>query len=507
MPEMHFLVVFADGQSLKCYSPSLVVRDYLAVGQSYALSTFVERSRTMLAIASERVRAKFGRACSAAMDQLEEIEAHAARYGAETSVTVVGFELPRSRRTVAVIGGGQAGLAMSYCLKQRGIDHAVFEKHRLASEWRDRRWDSFCLVTPNWQCTLPGFPYAGSDPFGFMKKDEIVSYLEAYAASFEPPLFEGVAVTSLRRGSGGMFELDTSLGTCVADFVVVATGGYHVPAIPRIAEALPADIVQLHSCAYRTPQSLPPGDVLVVGSGQSGCQIAEDLHLAGRRVHLSVGSAPRTARRYRGKDVVEWLDAMGHYRLPVHEHPLREGVRANANHYVTGRDGGRDIDLRKFALEGMRLYGRLLHARGGVLEFGDDLKRNLDHADAVSESIKRGIDKFIEGNGADAPSEAPYVPVWAPDGDARALDLSAAGVRSVIWTTGFRSDYRWIDLPVFDGKGYPSHTRGVTATEGLYFLGLPWQYTWGSGRFSGVAQDAAYLADRIEARVSHALAS
>ncbi len=507
MPEMHFLVRFADGHSLKCYSPSLVVRDYLEVGRSYALPAFVERSRAMLTIASERVRAKFGSACSAAMDQLKEIESHAAGYGAETSVTVVGFELPRSRRSVAVIGGGQAGLAMSYCLKQRGIDHAVFERHRLASEWRDRRWDSFCLVTPNWQCALPGFPYPGSDPFGFMKKDEIVSYLEDYAASFEPPLFEGVQVTALRKGAGGTFELETSLGTCVADAVVVATGGYHVPAIPRMAEALGAGVVQLHSCDYRNPQSLPDGDVLVVGSGQSGCQIAEDLHLAGRRVHLSVGSAPRTARRYRGKDVVEWLDAMGHYRLPVHDHPLGERVRANANHYVTGRDGGRDIDLRKFALEGMRLYGRLLRANGGALEFGDDLKRNLDHADEVSESIKRGIDKFIHEHGLEAPTEPPYVPVWQPDGQLRELDLASTNVRSIIWTTGFRSDYRWVDVPVFDGKGYPRHERGVTTAEGLYFLGLPWQYTWGSGRFSGVAQDATYLAERIEARVSHALAS
>jgi putative flavoprotein involved in K+ transport len=241
--------------------------------------------------------------------------------------------------------------------------------------------------------------------------------------------------------------------------------------------------------------------VLVVGTGQSGCQIAEDLHLAGRRVHLCVGGAPRTARRYRGKDVVEWLDAMGYYRMPVHEHPLKERVRAKANHYVTGRDGGRDIDLRKFANEGMRLYGRLLDAKGSVLSFADDLKTNLDQADAVSESIKRTIDKYIDGQGIDAPAEAPYVPVWEPSEPARELDLGAAGVRTIVWSTGFRADYRWIEVPVFDGKGYPCHQRGVTAVQGLYFLGLPWLYTWGSGRFSGVADDAGYLADQIEARL------
>ncbi len=504
MPEMHFHVRWPDGKEQRCYSPSLVARDHLVVGQSYEVSGFVERSRTLLTIAAERVRAKYGSYCSAALDQLAEIEALAAGYDAGAPVAVTGFELPRSRRSVAVIGGGQAGLAMSYCLKERGIDHFVFEKNRIAHEWRERRWDSFCLVTPNWQCQLPGFPYRGAEPFGFMKKDEIVRYLESYAASFEPPMFEGVAVTGLRPRASGGFELETSLGVCVADQVVVAVGGYHVPSIPRIAERLPADMVQIHSSEYRNAEGLPEGDVLVVGTGQSGCQIAEDLHLAGRRVHLCVGSAPRTARRYRGKDVVEWLDAMGYYRMPVDEHPLQERVRAKANHYVTGRDGGRDIDLRKFAAEGMRLYGRLLAAKGAVLEFAGDLEHNLDQADAVSESIKRTIDKHIEAQNIDAPTEAPYVPVWRPDGSGRALDLAASGVRSIVWSTGFRADYRWIDLPAFDGKGYPSHQRGVSPVDGLHFLGLPWLYTWGSGRFSGVAADASYLANRIEVRLGKA---
>jgi putative flavoprotein involved in K+ transport len=404
-----------------------------------------------------------------------------------------------ARVTVAVVGGGQAGLSMSHCLKQRGVDHVVLEKHRVAHEWRQRRWDSFCLVTPNWQCDLPGFPYRGDEPKGFMGKREIVQYLEDYAASFRPPLLEGTAVTALRRNPSGGLELSTTSGDVTAAHVVVATGGYHLPFVPRVAERLPEHLTQIHSSEYRNPQGLPPGDVLVVGSGQSGCQIAEDLHLAGRRVHLSVGSAPRTARRYRGRDVVEWLDAMGHYAMPVHEHPLKERVRAKANHYVTGRDGGRDIDLRRFALEGMRLYGRLTGVRGGTLQFAGDLAHNLDQADFASERIKLGIDKFIDERAIAAPPEAPYRPPWRPDGEPRALDL-AVDVRSVVWSTGFRSDYGWIELPVFDGKGYPSHERGVTAAEGLFFLGLPWQYTWGSGRFSGVGRDAAYLADRIAGR-------
>jgi putative flavoprotein involved in K+ transport len=391
---------------------------------------------------------------------------------------------------------------MSYCLKERGIDHVVLEKHRIAHEWRERRWDSFCLVTPNWQCRLPGFPYAGPDPNGFMLKDDIVAYIEAYVRSFDPPVLEGVSVTALRATAGGGFDLQTSAGACHADQVVIATGGYHVPAIPRLAERLPDDVTQLHASAYRNPSSLPPGEILVIGSGQSGCQIAEDLHLAGRRVHLCLGSAPRTARRYRGRDVVEWLEDMGYYNMPVHEHPLKERVRAKANHYVTGRDGGRDIDLRQRAKEGMRLYGRLVGARGGRLEFAPDLLRNLDQADAVAESIKSTIDKFIADQGIDAPSEARYVPVWEPAEEPRQLDLDAAGIRTVIWSTGFRTDYGWIEVPIFDGRGYPVHARGETAAGGLYFLGLPWLYTWGSGRFSGVGADATFLATKIAERAS-----
>ncbi|GAC1568504.1 MAG: MSMEG_0569 family flavin-dependent oxidoreductase [Vulcanimicrobiaceae bacterium] len=406
----------------------------------------------------------------------------------------------QTHHAVVVIGGGQAGLSMSYLLKRRGIEHVVLEKRRVGHAWRSDRWDSFCLVTPNWQCALPDFSYTGSDPYGFMKKDEIVEYIEAYARSFDPPLREGVAVTKLARGEGGGFHVETSDGGMVADQVVVATGGYHRAELPRIAERVSRDVVQTHSSAYKSADALPEGDVLVVGTGQSGAQIAEDLHLAGRRVHVCVGGAPRTARRYRGKDVVEWLDILGYYDMPVHEHPLKEHVRGKANHYVTGRDGGRDIDLRKFALEGMRLYGRLVDIEDGRLVFGDDLRKNLDGADAVAESIKTTIDRFIEQRGIAAPTEARYVPVWEPHDDPRSLDYVAAGIGSIVWCMGFRSDYRWIEIPIFDGRGYPSHARGVTAAPGLFFLGLPWQFTWGSGRFSGVARDAAHLADCIEAR-------
>jgi putative flavoprotein involved in K+ transport len=409
-----------------------------------------------------------------------------------------------SHHSVIVVGGGQAGLSMSWYLKQLGIDHLVLEKHRAGHAWRSERWDTFCLVTPNWQCQLPGYPYAGPDPHGFMLRHEIIDYMDGFVASFAPPLCEGVTVQRVRSLASRGFTLDTTEGRYSADQVVIAAGGYQIPVIPRCAERLRTDITQINAATYRNPQSLPEGAVLVVGSGQSGAQIAEDLHLAGRRVHLCVGDAPRVARRHRGKDVVEWLHLMGYYDLPVHEHPMREGVRDKTNHYVTGRDGGRDIDLRQRAREGMELYGRLLDVVGDKLLLRDDLGPCLDQADQVSESIKTSIDTFITKRAIDAPTATPYCPTWTPRVERPEFDYRAAGITSIVWCIGFCTDYGWIDLPVFNGRGQPAHVRGVSAVPGAYFLGLPWLYTWGSGRLSGVARDAEYLAEHIEARLGYA---
>ncbi|MDH4394525.1 MAG: MSMEG_0569 family flavin-dependent oxidoreductase [Limnobacter sp.] len=406
--------------------------------------------------------------------------------------------LLKDHYAVAVIGGGQAGLSMSYHLTCKEIDHVVLERNQIGHSWRNQRWDTFCLVTPNWQCNLPGFPYTGPDPHGFMKKDDIVAYLEAFAASFNPPVFEGVAVKQLRKLADGLFEIESTKGTFTANQVVVAVGGYHKPRIPRVAEKVPSHIQQIHSSEYRNPEQLPEGNVLVIGSGQSGCQIAEDLHLAGRGVHLSVGSAPRVARRYRGRDVVDWLADMGHYDMPVELHPQKEAVRAKANHYVTGRDGGRDIDLRMRAKEGMQLHGRLADCAAGVMHFADDLVKNLDNADQSSENIKNMIDGYIAEKGISAPEDARYVPVWQPKGGDSSIDLNAENVTGIVWSVGFESSFDWIDLPIFNGKGYPNHFRGVSREPGVYFLGLPWLHTWGSGRFSGVARDAAFLLEKIE---------
>ncbi|MDR6291480.1 putative flavoprotein involved in K+ transport [Inquilinus ginsengisoli] len=406
-----------------------------------------------------------------------------------------------NRIPVAVIGGGQAGLSISHYLREAGIAHLVFEKKTAMHVWREQRWDTFCLVTPNWQCDLPGHPYDGPDPDGFMKRDEIVAYLDRFRAKVDAPLREGVSVLRVGRRADGAFDVATSDGDYVADQVVVASGGYTVPIIPRMAERLPAHVRQLHSEQYRNPQALPDGAVLVVGSGQSGAQIAEDLHLAGRKVHLAVGGAPRCARFYRGKDVVTWLAEMNYYEMSVDQHPLREGVRDNTNHYVTGRDGGRDIDLRKFALEGMQLYGLLDGLDGGSVTFRPTLTAALDEADRVYNGINAAIDRHIAEAGIAAPPASVYTPVWQPAAEPTALDLDAAGVTAIIWCIGFRPDFAWLDVPAFNGAGHPKHRRGVAAETGVYFLGLPWLHSWGSGRFSGVSRDARYLADRIVERL------
>ena len=405
----------------------------------------------------------------------------------------------RTHFPVIIVGGGQAGLSVSYCLKQRGIEHIIFEKYKIAHSWQSKRWDSFCLVTPNWQCQLPGYAYAGEDAEGFMQRDEIVQYVQDYADHFSPNIKEGVEVERIERKTEdpAYFDVTTSVGRYTSEQVVIATGGYHQPKIPPVRDSLPSTLRQLHSSEYKSPESLPEGSVLVVGTGQSGCQIAEDLHLAGKQVHLCVGGAPRSPREYRGKDVVAWLDELGYYDIPIDEHPQKEKVRTKTNHYVTGRGGGREIDLRQFALEGMKLYGRLDKAESQTLTLKDDLTENLDYADSVAESIKGTIDQYIEKNNIDAPVEPAYEPAWQPNTVARSLNLASENITAIIWATGYHLDFSWIDLPAFDSSGYPTHQRGVTTVKGFYFIGLPWLYTWGSGRFSGVARDAEYLAEQI----------
>lgn len=405
---------------------------------------------------------------------------------------------------VAVVGGGQAGLSVSWHLKEAGVEHVVLEAGTAAHEWADTRWDNFTLVTPNWHCRLPGYAYDGPDPDGFMTRDEVVAWLGGYAATFDPPLLEHTRVTALTEREGGGFTLTTSgpegQRVVEADHVVLATGGYHVPIVPPWAPALDPAITQLESAHYKNAEQLAEGGVLVVGSGQSGAQIAEDLHLAGREVHLALGDAPRVARTYRGRDTMTWLSDMGLYDTPVARYPGGATAREKTNHYVTGREGGRDIDLRQFAIEGMSLYGMLAGGSGTDLSFLPTMTEALDRADEVYNSICRDVDRWIEQQGIDAPPASQYEPVWSPaedGGDPTSLDLAAAGISTIIWAIGYRPDYRFASVGIFDGAGRPMHTRGVTGVPGLYVLGLPWLHTWGSGRFLGIARDAEHVAGCI----------
>tara|TARA_Y100000052_G_scaffold27244_1_gene34333 strand:+ start:241 stop:1548 length:1308 start_codon:yes stop_codon:yes gene_type:complete len=399
---------------------------------------------------------------------------------------------------VIIVGGGQAGLSMSYFLQQENINHVVFEKNTVLHGWKNERWDSFTLVTPNWQCDLPGLPYDGDDPKGFMTGKQTIEWLERFAQQVNAPVHEGVTVNLVSMDDNGVYHVNTSEGDFTADQIVVSSGGYHVPVIPRMAERIPASVQQLHSAQYKNAAQLQEGAVLVVGSGQSGAQIAEDLHLEGKKVFLATGDAPRVARFYRGKDAVEWLDDMGYYEMSVKQHPLGKNVAQKTNHYVTGRDGGRDIDLRKFATEGMELFGQMTEFDGENLLFKPNLADNLKKADDTYNNINARIDSWIEQQGItteEGPSR--YQPVWEVPEERTHLNLAESGITSIIWCIGFRPDFSWLDAAVFNGQGHPCHDRGITSEPGLYFIGLPWLHTWGSGRFGGVKQDAEYLCNAI----------
>jgi putative flavoprotein involved in K+ transport len=403
--------------------------------------------------------------------------------------------LPEQVQTL-VIGGGQAGLAMSHMLGQRGCPHLVLERHRLFERWRSERWDGLHFQFPNATVGLPGFPFPHVDPGGFAANAEIVAFLDAYAARVQAPVRCGVAVQALRRSEDGrQFLAVTSAGDILARQVVVATGPYQRALVPE-ALARQIELPQWHASAYQRPEQLPPGVVLVVGSGASGAQIAEELMRTGRQVLLSVGRHRRLPRRYRGRDVIDWMDTMGLDRTRVED-------RGPETSYplISGAYGGHTVDLRAFAAQGMTLVGRLVSAQGGVLGFADDLRQQLDQGDAAYLGLLQRVDEHITQTGLDLPAE-PEAYAVLPDPPCvheplREVDSRAAGLGAVIWATGYGLDFSWIDLPVFKPNGLPIHHHGVAELPGLYFLGLPWLSTMKSSFLSGVGEDAARLADQL----------
>ena len=408
------------------------------------------------------------------------------------------------RVEVAVVGGGQAGLAMSYHLTAQGRPHVVLEQARVAESWRTRRWDSLRLNAPNWSLRLPGFAYQGDDPDGFMGKDGVVAFLEAYARSFGAPVRAGVRVTAVERDPAGAgFLVWTEAGAYAAEQVVVATGAFQRPYVPPCAADLPPGVAQLVPTEYRNPAALPPGAVLVVGSGESGCQIAEELRRAGRTVYLSVGRSWWAPRRYRGRDLSAWYRALGLFDQTVDDLP--PGDRAGRpNPQLTGSDGGRDISVHTLAAEGVLLMGRLRGIRDGKIVLAPDLAENLAWGDEQAFGYLRAVDDYIREEGLEAPEEGPPGGLFPVDDLVRAapaeLDLADTGISTVIWATGYRPDLDWVGLPILDADGWPRQRRGVTEIPGLYILGLDWLHSVKSGLFPGVGEDAAYLAAVLAAR-------
>ena len=400
-----------------------------------------------------------------------------------------------------VIGGGQAGLAMSYHLAQRGREHLVLERARVAERWRSERWDSLRFQFPNWSLALPGQIYSGDEPDGFAHRDEVVRFIERYAVGIAAPLRCGVDVTALRRGPlGGGFEVVTSQGCIVARHVVVATGPYQRPRLPRWSRELPAEIVQLHARDYRCPQVLPEGAVVVIGSGASGCQIADELLEAGRRAFLSVGRHRRVPRRYRGHDVFWWRRELGELDRTVDDTP--PGLRPPPP-LVTGANGGYEVDLRRSATRGLQLCGHLSGIADGMLAWADDLQESLSAGDGHYRAFVSEVDAYVAQTGLDAPQELDVDDLLgnrtrtASPASASRLNLRAEHVGAVIWASGYTLDFSWIEIPVFDAAGMPQQRRGAAQIPGLYFLGLHWLHKAKSSFLCGVGEDAEHIAGCI----------
>ena len=398
-----------------------------------------------------------------------------------------------------IVGAGQAGLALSYYLTQKGHSHIVLERAAQPGyAWRNGRWDSFTLVTPNWCIKMPGDEYKGSDPDGFMGRSELLAYFEQYGEKFKLPVKYDTRVQSVEpdwHGSG--FLVKTNRENYRAANVVVATGLFQRPKKPAYSAKLPESVQQFHPGDYHNPQNLPDGAVLVVGSGQSGCQIAEELYLAGRVVYLSIGKAGRIPRRYRGQDFFRWANETGYLDRTV-ENLVSPHLRFLADPHLSGKDGGRTLNLHRFARDGVVLLGHIYDIEDGQIGFVPDLLDNLASSDHFERQMTRTIDEYIARSGRKAPVEKLSQLRFGYKTDIQQnLDLKAAGIHAVVWATGHQFDFRIVRLPIFDYDGFPIQKRGLTNWPGLYFIGLPWLINQKSGLLMGIGEDAALIAAQI----------
>jgi putative flavoprotein involved in K+ transport len=411
------------------------------------------------------------------------------------------------RTDTVVIGGGQAGLAMSRCLTEQGRDHVVLERGRTGERWRSARWDSLHLLTPNWMTRLPGWRYEGPEPESFMSRDDFVGFLEGYAGSFSAPVQQETSVESVEADGSG-YVVRTDQGSWRADNVVIATGDCQDPRIPPAAARLDHRIHQVSTTTYRSPASLPDGGVLVVGASASGVQLADELRAAGREVTLAVGTHSRMPRSYRGMDIMWWLDRTGAFDRMVDQVPDLDAARREPSSQLVGRPtdhpGAGDLDLRVLTARGVRLTGRFTGAGGVRVSFADDLGATTGAADIRLTKLLERLDGHADRTGLAGELLAAHRPGPVPTAGApTSLDLRTAGISTILWATGYRRSYPWLKVPVLDPSGEVRHDRGVTPSPGLYVLGLRFQHRRSSHFIDGVGHDARHLADHI-ARASGA---
>jgi putative flavoprotein involved in K+ transport len=399
--------------------------------------------------------------------------------------------------TTVIIGAGQAGLAMSYCLSQIGIDHVVFERGEIAERWRRQSWDSLHLLTPNWMTRLPGYRYDGAEPDGFMSVTALVRLLERYAASLPWPVLTATTVRSVERVDDH-FLIVTSRGIWSSASVVVATGHCALPHVPAMSRALAPSIVQIVPAQYRHPDQLPPGGVLVVGASSTGLQLADEIQRSGRQVTLAVGRHTRLPRSYRGRDILWWLDqsgALDQHADTVHDLDVS---RRQPSLQLVGRSDHASLDLSTLHANGVRLVGRLRSADGCSVSVSDDLVATTAAADIKMAEVLTRVDRYIERRGLAADAAAPFEPTWPLATSAGGtFDLKAERISTVIWATGYRRSYPWLHVPVLDERGEIVHHGGMTAAFGLYVLGMNFQRRRNSSFIDGVGADAWIIAEQI----------